>query len=287
MKGGYQIIDLREIGLELSDSTQSFTNVNILKQLRNLREYIEKNHDYSRALNDSLKVVLIRYRDGKNGEKVEACQFAKIECSNDSLTYEIIAKDLRIEVVFEEKTDDDGNKYYDIKTAKYLYNKNEIIEGDLLVSGDLNIGGNIEVDEASEVKVFENIVDKDGHKRFVDFDITTEEITGLTFTYAKASLSGSHLLIVLAGNCQNESEISSRLASFELPKWIYDKLAPVFLTEVDRKTVIMWASDFTTQQISMTLNKGGNNIINIYTNTLTLTKDRSFRLAFDLLIDNE
>jgi len=141
MKGGYQIIDLRKLSLELSNSTGNITDVDILNQLRNLREYIEKGHDFTKPLNKALKCVIIRMRDGKNNEKLEACQWANIETSNNSLTYEIKAKGLMIEVVFEEKTDDDGNKYYDIKTAKYLYNHNEIVEGNLTVSGDLTIGG--------------------------------------------------------------------------------------------------------------------------------------------------
>lgn len=142
MKGGYQIIDLRDISLELSGSAQTITNIGILNQLLLLREHIEKNHNFLKPLNNALKCVMIRYRDGKNGEKLETCQFASIICSNDSLTYEIKAKGLNIEVIFEEKTDEDGNKYYDIKTAKYLYNHNEIIEGDLTIGGDLSVTGN-------------------------------------------------------------------------------------------------------------------------------------------------
>lgn len=147
MIGGYQILDLRKISLELSSDTQTFTDVDILKQLRNLRDYIEKGHDYSKALNKAMKDIKIRYRDGKLGEKIEVCEHAGIYCSNDSLTYELKTKNLMIEVVFEEKTDDDGNKYYDIKTAKYIYSEDEIIGGDLKVGGDITVEGDAEVDD--------------------------------------------------------------------------------------------------------------------------------------------
>lgn len=137
MKGGYQIIDIRKLNLTLSNSTQSITDAEILEQLRNLRAYIQKGHDFTKPLDNALKCIQIRYRDQKNGEKLEACQWANIETSNNSLTYEIKTKYLMIEIVFEEKTDEYSNKYYDIKTAKYLYNHNEIVEGNLTVGGNL------------------------------------------------------------------------------------------------------------------------------------------------------
>ena len=146
MLGGYQIIDLRKIGLELKSTQQTISDTEILKQLRGLRDYIEKSHDYTKALNNSLKPILIRYRDAKNNEKKEVTSFASIVNENSSLTFTIIAKHLEIEVVFEEKTDDDGNKYYDIKTAKYLYSENEQVEGDLSVEGDSNLKGDVDID---------------------------------------------------------------------------------------------------------------------------------------------
>ena len=60
MLGGYQIIDLLKIGLVLGSSLVSITDSEVLKQLRSLRDYIEKGHDYTKALNKSLKPILIR-----------------------------------------------------------------------------------------------------------------------------------------------------------------------------------------------------------------------------------
>ena len=169
MKGGYQIIDIRKLNLTLSNSTQSITDAEILQQLRSLRAYIQKGHDFTKPLDNALKCIQIRYRDQKNGEKLEACQWANIETSNNSLTYEIKTKNLMIEIVFEEKTDEYSNKYYDIKTAKYLYNHNEIIEGNLTVGGGLTVG-----DEAK----FEEDVDMDKDLN-VDGDLTvTGSING-------------------------------------------------------------------------------------------------------------
>lgn len=141
MKGGYQIIDIRKLNLTLSDSIQSITDAEILEQLKSLCAYIQKGHDFTKPLDNALKCIQIRYRDQKNGQKLEACQWANIVTSNNSLTYKIKTKNLMIEIVFEEKTDEYDNKYYDIKTANYLYTKNEVIEGKLTIDGDLNIAG--------------------------------------------------------------------------------------------------------------------------------------------------
>ena len=275
MKGGYQIIDIRKLNLTLSNTTHSITDAEILEQLRSLRAYIQKGHDFTKPLDNALKCIQIRYRDQKNGEKLEACQWANIETSNKSLTYEIKTKNLMIEIVFEEKTDEYDNKYYDIKTAKYLYNHNEIIEGNLTVGGD--------------AKIFENIVDKDGHKRFIDGNIALKEGINLTLTYGKWSLSGSHLLIVLAGTITNGDVITSdTICEVGIPEWVLDKIYPTVSTIIENKTCIFYDATFGSQNTQVFLEKYSSpKKLSIYMNGFTVTNDRNFRLAFDLLIDNE
>lgn len=274
MKGGYQILDLRNIGISYSSETKNITDPEILDQLRNLREYIEKGHNYSSALNNSLKCVMIRYRDAKVSEKWEECEFATINSSNASLTYEIKGKELRIEVVFEEKQDDDGNPYYDIKTAKYLYNQNVIIGGNLTVGGD--------------AKLFENIVDKDGHKRFIEGDINLNAITGLTKLYGKWSLSGTHLMLVLAGKIDNGAELPNQtICAISLPEWVFNKITAIAGSRIDARSVVAYDSGINTNQtFQVILNKRTNDVI-FYMSSITATDDRYFRFTFDLLIDNE
>lgn len=226
MKGGYQIIDLRNLSLELSDSTGNITDIEILNQLRNLREYIEKGHDFTQPLNKALKCVIIRMRDGKNNEKLETCQWANIECSNSSLTYEIKTKNLMIEVVFEEKTDEYENKYYDIKTAKYLYNHNEIVEGKLTVSGDSTIGGDTEIEGdlsvGGVIKVNEYELDE---------DITLSNLpNGLQSYYAHARISNGKLNLVFAFWVETGVNISGQsltvIGELALPTEVLAKLYP-------------------------------------------------------------
>lgn len=310
MLGGYQILDLRNIGLTLGASQVSITDAEILSQLRNLRNYIEKGHDYGKALNNSPKPVLIRYRDAKNNEKLEVSAFASVTSSNNSLTYDIRAKGLQIEVVFEEKTDDDGNKYYDIKTAKYHYSENESVEGDMSIGGDLEVEGDADITGDAEVggdlsvtddaqiggdlevtgdaKLFENIVDKDGHKRFVDGDITMATGTVPTKVYGKWSLSGTHLMFVLCISANNGDVIAPGTLTerITIPEWVEDKLVPIYGDNISRMTLNLYADDTSSQAVYVYLQKKTAGIF-MYMSALTLDKNRVGRIEFDLLIDNE
>ena len=145
------------------------------------------------------------------------------------------------------------------------------------------------------LKVFENIVDKDGHARFQEFDLSTKTITGMSFTYHKIGLSGSHLLIVLAGKIDNGSALSSEnIAYWYLPKWISDKIVPVAPnnTYIESKTITAYSDNFATTQTfraDLRIDKSNENtpILQIDRGSFTASADRYYRIAFDLLIDNE
>ena len=127
MKGGYQIIDLTGLDLTVKDSQTSITDEKILKQLDSIKTYIQSDYDFSKPLNNQLKPILLRLRDKKNGEKQEASVWANLSVKTNNLTFVINGvvdssnlQSIQIEVVFELKTDEYSNKYYGIKTAKYL-----------------------------------------------------------------------------------------------------------------------------------------------------------------------
>ena len=153
-----------------------------------------------------------------------------------------------------------------------------------------------EVVKSTQGYNFANLVDKEGHQRFVDFPFTPEENSGLTFTYAKASLSGSHLLIVLAGNVVASTVINDNtiFAVVDLPKWIKDKIYPTEGSVICNESVLFYKENagYITESKTLTLSKvsvGSNvqiDIRNIVGNQ-TITNNSSFRIAFDLLIDNE
>lgn len=134
------------------------------------------------------------------------------------------------------------------------------------------------------------LVDKDGHPRFIEGDINIPEIEGVTKEYGKWSLSGSHLLIVLAISIVDTTALTTRtIASFDgLPQWVIDKCIPTFSNAIDYKAFNLFASNLSSQNIGVYLRKPTTSSLDIYlANNITLTADRTGRIAFDLLIDNE
>ena len=145
-----------------------------------------------------------------------------------------------------------------------------------------------EINNAPEV--LDSLVDSAGNPRFIEGDLEVQTVTGVTANYYKWSLSGTHLMLVLACTLENSAVISNGtdLAIINLPSFINDKILPVY---TDNKTVNIirasaLASDLTTQVIGLGLRKDTNLTIRVYEG-LTLTKERNFRVQFDLLIDNE
>ena len=134
-----------------------------------------------------------------------------------------------------------------------------------------------------------NLIDKDGHERFIEGDITIEEIEGITQSYGKWSLSGTHLMIVVAGNIADTTALSwgTKIANIVLPDWIFEKIVPIFATYyVEAKSTPLYDINLGTQTVSSILRKQSGKLDLLWSN-VTANADRSFRVAFDLLIDNE
>ena len=142
--------------------------------------------------------------------------------------------------------------------------------------------------EVNGLKAFENIVDKDGHARFIEGDITIETISGLTQTYGKWALSGSHLLIVVCyaiANGTNTGFIST-LCSINIPQWIKNKIVATGGSFVASHNELAISSDDSTQSFATYLRKSGDNLF-ISHASLSVSADKNVRIAYDLLIDNE
>ena len=140
----------------------------------------------------------------------------------------------------------------------------------------------------------ENIVDKNGHPRFIEGDITIEEIAGVTQTYGKWSLSGTHLLIVLGLSVANATELTANqtLAFVNVPEWIFNKIKPLFASVIaSRQALLFYADNFTTQEggFNVRLGDTGHEKELVIRNgsNITLTANRNTRIDIDYLIDNE
>lgn len=132
------------------------------------------------------------------------------------------------------------------------------------------------------------LVDSKGNSRFVEGEGVGLSQEGVNISYCKWSLSGTHLMLVCAGSVENTTVISSNvhLADFAVPNYIMDKIVPIFSTLVNRATATFYASNYSSQTLTVNLIKTTN--INIQSGgSLTLSADRTFRIQFDLLIDSE
>lgn len=218
-----------------------------------------------------------------NGDKNQEMKIVKIDYANDK--YEIIDEQLSIDEfrqIIYETSDTAGKREFDGDVS---------IDGDLEVEEDALFKG--DADFKGDVKSFENIVDKDGHKRFIEGLITTTAQEGITYNFAKWSLSGSHLLIVIFGSYANGTTISNDFIFGylnDLPTWIKDKIYPMY---EDTIYVIFGqysarGSGGATQPFNVNLAKSLDGTIDVRkSGAVTASGDKHFRVQFDLLIDND
>ena len=147
------------------------------------------------------------------------------------------------------------------------------------------------IENADSLKIFENIVDEDGHERFIEGNGSVEASrTDIHTKYLKWSLSGSHLMLVACFEVDNGATFAGgRPFIFELPQWIMDKIVPVWNNRyIINYTGAFYGDDFTSQSYGCVLDKVDNKLkFYFHTGSLTLTKKRATRIEFDLLIDNE
>jgi len=193
MIGGYQILDLRGLDLEITQSEQSLTNKNVLDQLLLFRDHIDKAYDFNKPLENQLKPVLIRFRDKKNGEKIEGATFGELSVKGNYYTFQITGRisgayTLQIVVEFEEITNDYGNQEWVIKTATIqLIDASNVLEDNIAIDGDLSVNGLIEGNEIIE--------------RMTGYSANIPESDGLTkdITYVGIVKTGNKLTLAIAG----------------------------------------------------------------------------------------
>lgn len=286
LSGGLILLCLTSISLDVTSGEVSITDPDVLEQLKELRTFIDVNRDFSKGFKN-LKPVLVEYRS--SASKFNGIALGNLSFNTDALHMSIgintIQKDgkmliVTINVVYE-WVDYIG---YQVSSAK-LEAREITATSEITTTGDVAIGGDLEV--TGDAEIFEKITDASGHKRFIEGNLATRTIAGVTFSYAKWSLSGSHLMIVLAGTIADETAYSSGTAFADavLPSWILDKIYPIVGSVVIPTNILMFADDYSTQDQGINLNKT-DDTLQIRFSANTLTADRTFRVQFDLLIDN-
>lgn len=177
------------------------------------------------------------------------------------------------------------------ETEVYTFNKNDIKK---IAKESIEQADAIDLNKNGTFRAFENIVDKDGHPRFIEGDIDLVDTldSGITKTYGKWALCGTHLLIVLGADFADTSIIgggSQFSKGLNLPSWVEDKIEPLFATYiVELKPISIFADNYSSQSCNFMLYKHPTVGLCIYSaSAVTLTANRHGRIAFDLLIDNE
>lgn len=171
------------------------------------------------------------------------------------------------------------------ETEVYTFNRNDIKN---IAKESIEQADKLELNPSGTFRAFENIVDKDGHKRFIEGDLETKTISGVSFSYAKWSLSGSHLLIVCVANVEDGTILTAGtiFANINIPSWIINKLVAQFSNAVDIKGFPAYDINGNVQTMNVYLRKVSSSI-DLMIGSFTATADRLVRIAFDLLIDNE
>lgn len=151
--------------------------------------------------------------------------------------------------------------------------------------------------DADNINLMENIKDLNGNKRFIESDgEVIDAVEGVEITFTKLSLSGTHLMAVVAGVINNATELDAthriKIDFNNVPSWILDKMVGVsssYPDIIDIKSITVFSDDFASSQ-SVNFYIGKDTVNNKITlrqqKNLTTTAKRIFRVQFDLLIDD-
>lgn len=240
---------------------------------------------------------------------IDKAQFVTLETKGDTFTgYLVYNDDYCVLFAFSPNSQDLAMVNIDVtnKTCELVKEQLNILELRMELE-DSKVDTDVDelLEEVEDIKedvadiidgtthLFENITDRNGNKRFVEGDITMETIDGVTQTYGKWSLSGSHLMIVVAGSIASGTIVttSTSFAKVTLPAWVHAKLLPIIQDGVSVCYFNdgFYAIDNSQQSCVFRLSKRANqDYVGIDSiSNVTMNTTRAFRIHFDLLIDDE
>lgn len=146
-----------------------------------------------------------------------------------------------------------------------------------------------DIEVSGAAKIFEDIVDKDGHKRFVEGELDEETPVKSGALYKKWSLSGTHLMIVFSGVIPAGTSFSNYETLFKcsLPTWIMNKIYPVRSGYIElAKTFNGITESYGSKTIQLSMAKEDKLNVSFY-GSHSFAEKTYYRIVFDLLIDNE
>lgn len=166
-----------------------------------------------------------------------------------------------------------------------------------VVTIDTN-GAQDNVDGTELTTLMGNIVDSHGNARFVEGDLTLRAPfadLGVTMLYGKWSLSGSHLMFVLALNIPSgvTTPRNTTISIVTLPSYIADKLVGLWTTVIDiknfdvRNSQSWYQNVLSLSNVKLVRSPSGNTIYIDASDSITTEVDSICRIQFDLIVDSE
>ena len=299
MLGGYQILDLRKIDLTITKTLSNITDAYVLAQLLKLRDFIDKDYDFSKPIENQLKPVLIRYRDKKNGEKNEGSMFGELAIVDNYYTFQITGRIsgyliLTIKVAFQEITNAYGAKEWVINTAKIKLQDvmddlegNLALEGDLDVSGDLSVGGDAEVTGDLEA---DNISANEIVEKMTGYSASLVSSTGYVITpsYCGAVKNGNKITFAFATALKKTDEATESnpyLIDITIPSEIYNKLYTSQIGEsnfLDNKVLKAFSHHRSAVDMYAWLEKRSNNRLSLQVNMANIVVDTDYFIRYEV-----
>ena len=183
------------------------------------------------------------------------------------------------------------------KLARVLLTPSSAPSTRKVVTIDTN-GAQDNVDGTELTTLMSNIVDSHGNKRFVEGDINLSpdfSNLGITKLYGKWSLSGTHLMIVIAINIPANitTPKNGTICEIQFPNYIKDKLIGLWGNILDVKNFMVrdataWYLNIKTlTDVQSVIFSNGRFIILTSGATITTEAQSVCRIQFDLLIDSE
>ena len=206
----------------------------------------------------------------------------------DGTTYNI--KDFSSSEVTDLKNIASGSLYYDSDNNIYVFDDVAVeftypTIFDVMVVNSLS---QIMDENNNPIVICENFNDANGNARFVEGNITTTAKTGVTYTYAKWSLSGSHLMFVICMTIESGTTMHNEYFANipNLPDYIKDKIIPVWANEfVEMNKFTAYDNNWNSQQLDIAIGKSGGSIYFYQPGNVTFSSTKNIRIEFDLLID--
>ena len=230
-----------------------------------LSDKADKSNTYTRAVIDSMILTLSTDKADKSTTYTKTEIDGKLE--EIGPMFEIVEKEL--------------NKKSTVIPNPTMSGDEPTLEGAEIDGVKYKVGG------GSAIVTLDDIVDSQGNKRFVEGTLI-DGSSGANITYKKWSLSGTHLMIVLAGTVRSNLTNYEGIAQVNFPSYVTSKIRPLGtnaqLISVTKGFFIK-NTEYTATENTFNLRKEANNFVIVPAQAITISGTYNFCIQFDLLID--